>query len=244
MQLFDTHCHPPGQRFAGQGIFLFLNALTESDWPALKKGAADGGILPFYGFHPWRIWEFHAGDGYPDRLEAWLRENPFAGVGEIGLDRAARNIPFDKQYRLFRAQLEVAQGLARPVSFHCVRAWGKFLELIPKSFAAPSLLHGFNGPAEVIPALLDRGLYFSFSRNILEAWNTRGNKAFRLIPHDRLLLETEFPGKGETHLLDRDIYIATHNDWYRRAAGIKGFDPEVFREIIGHNASMITGSLD
>lgn len=244
MDFFDAHCHPPGQRFSGGGVYLFLNALTENDWPVLKKSAAGGGILPFYGFHPWKIWEYRNGDGYPERLESWLIENPCAGVGEIGLDKATRNIPFDRQYRLFRAQLEIAQALSRPVTFHCVRAWGKFLDIIPRSFSVPSLIHGFNGPAELIPPLLDRGLFFSFSRNILHPWNRRGSAAFALVPHDRLLLESDFPGKGESSLLDRDTYTAGHRNWYARAAEMKGFEPEIFRQIIARNAELITACVD
>jgi Tat protein secretion system quality control protein TatD with DNase activity len=59
--------------------------------------------------------------GWKEKLEQQLRQNPMAVVGEIGLDRAAR-VPgtgaftsYEHQWDLFREQMLLAAHLERPV---------------------------------------------------------------------------------------------------------------------------------
>ena len=235
MMILDSHCHPPAQKFSGNGVYLFLNSISEQDWPEIKTAAGNGFILPFYGIHPWKIWEKKDIPPLLEKLDIWLKENPEGGVGEIGLDKAARNVPYDRQIKLFKGQLELALTHNRILSFHCVRAWGKFLSLIPEKFSRPVMIHGYNGPPEIVRQFLDRGFFFSFSMNILASYNKKGLDAYLQIPEDRLFLETEFPQKGESHLLDRDMYLIHLNEWYSRAADLRRMDRGLFMEQILKN---------
>ncbi|RLN33617.1 hypothetical protein C2845_PM03G29870 [Panicum miliaceum] len=51
---------------------------------------------------------------------------------QIGLDKGlhGRTIDFREQVKVFRRQLELAKELERPVSVHCVRAFGDLLEIL------------------------------------------------------------------------------------------------------------------
>jgi TatD DNase family protein len=55
------------------------------------------------------------------------------------------------------------------------------------------VLHSFGGPAEMVPALARLGAYFSFPGYFLHARKERQRVAFRQVPPDRLLLETDAP---------------------------------------------------
>ena len=55
------------------------------------------------------------------------------------------------------------------------------------------LLHSFGGPVEMIPLLIKLGAYFSLSGYFAHARKERQRAAFRQIPRDRLLIETDAP---------------------------------------------------
>ncbi|CAM9474388.1 unnamed protein product [Scytosiphon promiscuus] len=92
---------------------------------------------PFYrfglGLHPWSA---HS------RSESWLRDltalleqQPSALVGEIGLDKVARTpetrrVEWDDQVEVFESQMSLAANLRRPVSLHCVKAYGKVVDYL------------------------------------------------------------------------------------------------------------------
>jgi Tat protein secretion system quality control protein TatD with DNase activity len=86
-----------------------------------------------------------------DEILAEIRKNlldfPNALVGEIGLDRAVRipydydatprvltkfTIPFEHQLRILETQLELAVGLRRNVSMHCVKANDATIQVFEK----------------------------------------------------------------------------------------------------------------
>eukprot|EP00903_Cladosiphon_okamuranus_P021639 g19894.t2 len=85
------------------------------------------------GLHPWNA---HAkSEGWLQNLKALLEEYPQALVGEIGLDKVARTpdtrrVEWDHQLKVFRVQMALAARLSRPVSMHCVKAYGKIVDFL------------------------------------------------------------------------------------------------------------------
>jgi TatD DNase family protein len=55
------------------------------------------------------------------------------------------------------------------------------------------VLHSFGGPAEMIPAFTKLGAYFSFPGWFLHERKLRQREAFKKVPPDRLLIETDAP---------------------------------------------------
>ncbi|RNF09530.1 Cut9 interacting protein Scn1 [Trypanosoma rangeli] len=84
-------------------------------------------------------------------LEAALQRHPQAIVGEIGLDKL-RGPPEAVQLLLFVAQMKLAAKYGRPVSVHCVRSFGKMLQVLqdlPAEDTPPAIvLHGFTGSVD------------------------------------------------------------------------------------------------
>ena len=77
------------------------------------------------GLHPWFVEAAH--EGWLVDLEKLLLARTQAVVGEIGLDRIrahASSPAYVAQLGAFRVQLRLAARLGRPVSIHCVRAYG------------------------------------------------------------------------------------------------------------------------
>jgi len=171
-----------------------VNGTEPADWPAVAALCeAHPWLLPSFGLHPWKV---------PQRPEAWLTELddllqrfPQAAVGEIGLDAWIEGHDLADQTDVFAAQLELASARQRPATIHCVRAWEPLRQFV-RSYPMPPrgfLLHAFAGPASLIPFFVDHGAFFSFSPYFLHPRKTKAREAFQLIPHDRILLETDAP---------------------------------------------------
>ena len=205
MKFYDAHNHLQDDRFAGrQGELLeacaevgvarmVVNGACESDWPQVLKLARENKmVLPSFGYHPWYLAE-----RTPDWLANLKRSLDAApsAVGEIGLDRWKPDLPYAGQEEAFLAQLNLAAERNLPVSIHCLQAWGRLLELLQQNPrpARGLVLHSFGGPAEMIPAFAKLGVYFSFPGYFLNERKLKQREAFRKIPADRLLIETDAP---------------------------------------------------
>jgi len=196
-----------------------VNGTEESDWPTVTTLGASGSqlsalnsqlplsLLPSYGLHPWDVG--NRSPAWLDTLRAHLAADPRAAVGEIGLDRwmldrarpddprlaGLRRAPLDEQLAAFKTQLALAVNLDRPVTIHCIDAFGLLLETLrsvplpPRGF----LLHAYSGSLELVAPFAALGAYFSFNAAYLAPRHARLRELFQKIPLDRLLVETDAP---------------------------------------------------
>ena len=214
-RLYDAHNHLQDERLGGRPAELLgacrgvgvarmvVNGACEGDWPqvlALAKQYPE--VLPSFGYHPWYLQE-----RTPDwlaNLKHFLDAVPSA-VGEIGLDRWKPDLPYAGQEEAFLSQLHLAAERNRPVSIHCLQAWGRLLELLqtnPRP-ARGFLLHSYGGPKEMVKSLADLEAYFSFPGYYAHERKARQRETFQHIPADRLLIETDAPDQRLPDELNR-----------------------------------------
>jgi len=192
-----------------------VNGTEESDWPAvatlcasvLQPSTFNLQLLPSYGLHPWDVG--NRSPAWLETLRTYLTADPSAAVGEIGLDRwilnrarpddprlaGLRRAPLDEQLAVFQTQLALAVALERPVTIHCIDAFGLLLETL-SSVPLPRrgfLLHAYSGSAELVAPFAALGAYFSFNGAYLASRHTRLRELYQKIPPDRLLVETDAP---------------------------------------------------
>ncbi len=135
VRLFDAHNHLQDGRLApflsdilrqvpALGIACaVVNGSAEDDWEAVAALATEHAwIKPSFGLHPWYVKGRSA--GWKDALCSLVERFPNAAIGEIGLDRWIDEPQIESQVEAFRWQLELAAKLNRPVSIHCLKAWG------------------------------------------------------------------------------------------------------------------------
>jgi TatD DNase family protein len=249
---FDAHNHLQDERLGPEldevvpscrrlGIeAMVVNGTCETDWPRVEQLAARYPfVIPAYGIHPWRV-----GERSPDWKDHLLRrlEHAPVAMGEIGLDRWMRNPDFAAQEEVFRMQLRIAAERDLPVTIHCLKAWGWLLEIL-QSEALPArgfLLHSYSGSAEMIPRLAEMGALFSLSGYFAHPRKAAQREAFRQVPRDRLLLETDAPDMGPPNpdhaLRDSGInHPANIAQVYRFAAGLLAMDPTELNSLIEAN---------
>jgi TatD DNase family protein len=205
----DAHNHLQDERFGGRqdelvaaargaGVArMVVNGSCEEDWPAVADLARrhPGFVLPSFGVHPWyvpgrsRDWE--------KRLLEFLNQTPSA-VGEIGLDRWKEDLPWEGQEDVFVRQLRIAAERNLPASIHCLKAWGRLVELLETEPlpARGFLLHSYGGSADLVPRLAPLGACFSLPGYFAREGKDRHREAFRRVPPDRLLIETDAPDQS------------------------------------------------
>jgi TatD DNase family protein len=106
-----------------------------------------------------------------------------------------RRASIGEQTEAFVAQFAVAAARNRPVTLHCLHAFGELLPLL-RELPAPArgfLLHAYGGSAEMVLELVGLGAYFSFNPAFLDRRKGARQDAFRVIPEERLLCETDAP---------------------------------------------------
>lgn len=204
--LFDAHCHlkpdhrggvqlpEPNQPAAIRGRLLC--AVHPDEFDAVEKAAAGWpDTVPAFGVHPWWVTAKN-GAARLDAVEAALRRSPAAWVGETGLDGIrTEQADMTTQDAAFRAQLELARHLARPVNLHCVKAWDPFLAALDEAYlkgeTRPFIVHSFAGPYQFIPKLTERGAYFTVGPLAAGRNSRKARERATLLPEDRLLLESD-----------------------------------------------------
>jgi TatD DNase family protein len=195
---------------------MVVNGSSEADWPeVLALARRFPQVLPSFGYHPWYVQECTL--RWRENL-AWHLEQVPSGIGEIGLDRWIEEYDAAKQEEVFIWQLRLAAERNLPASIHCLRAWGRLLEILrqePRP-ARGFLLHSYGGAPELIPELARLGAYFSLPGYFAQERKARQRETFRHVPADRLLIETDAPDqplpaeRNRFPLLDADGKPVNH----------------------------------
>lgn len=171
-----------------------VNATREDDWPAVESLALayPDFVFPAFGIHPWHA--HSVSDGWRSRLAELLKKHPQATLGEVGLDGWVSSPAMEIQRPVFIDQVRLAREMQRPLTIHCLKAWGAIFEVFAEAPPPPSfLMHSFGGSIETARRLLPLGAYFSFSGYFLHERKAAVVEVFRQLPHDRILLETDAP---------------------------------------------------
>ncbi len=227
---------------------MVVNGTSEADWERVAALADRHPIvIPSFGLHPWFVPGRSA--DWRDQLERHLDARPFA-VGEIGLDRWKKDLPYDDQEHVFITQLRIAAERDLPCSIHCLDAWGPLYDLLE---AGPRpqrgfLLHSYGGSLDMMHRFAALGASFSFPGYYLRPDKTRQHEVFRNIPDDRLLIETDAPDqplprdKIRHPLPDPTLnHPANLPEVYTFVAALRGEEWETLQRTVDNNTRRLFG---
>ena len=184
-----SYCLNPSVTVDGIEKVQALATLSQKheEWPR---------ILQAYGIHPLYV-ECSAPDDI-DQLERYLcAQRPFA-IGEIGLDAYEGAPDFEKQRRLFEAQLSIAATHQLPVLLHMRHAVEAVIQSIKrvqgKGQKIPGgIAHAFNGSLVQAEQLINLGFKLGFGGSCTYAGSTRIRSLAAQLPLSALVLETDAP---------------------------------------------------
>ena len=132
------------------------------------------------------------------QLEALAMEPECVALGECGLDFNRNFSPPDDQRRAFKAQLDLAVRLQKPLFIHERDAADEMVEMLRGvgDRLPPSVIHCFTGTAKQAQIYINMGLYIGLTGFL---WKDRSDDGVQaalrdgIIPLERLLLETDAP---------------------------------------------------
>jgi len=210
LQLVDTHVHLDLTEFendreaviaraveAGVTQMITIGVTLETSQAAVALADAHPGVYAAVGVHPHtaRHWDTAASIALRDLA---TRPNVVA-IGEIGLDYYRDRSPRSDQRRAFRAQLDLAHDLGKPVIVHDREAHGDTLRILTewteenRPEKRVGVLHCFSGDQELAAAVLDLGFCLGFDGPVTYKNATRLRDLASQIPTDRILVETDSP---------------------------------------------------
>jgi len=187
---------------AGVGSIVVTGTSVPESTNALKVSTTYPQVIyATAGVHPHHARE--CDDGTIPALRVLARQPRVVAIGECGLDFNRNYSPHPDQEKWFRAQLELAIELGKPLFLHSRDAFPAFSNLIKtyKNEMPKAVAHCFTGTREELHAYLDLGLYIGITGWICD--ERRGAHLLELvreIPADRLMLETDSP-----YLTPRDL---------------------------------------
>jgi len=129
-------------------------------------------------------------------IEELAKADPVVAVGECGLDFNRNFSPKDKQIEVFKSQLELAVTSGKPAFLHERDAFDSQYQLLEEFMPdlKGAVAHCFTGTQKQLEKYLDIGLFIGITGWICD--ERRGQELYniaKLIPDDRLMLETDGP---------------------------------------------------
>ncbi len=249
--LIDSHAHLAGDAFdadrddvlararaAGVAHVVVIHSHGRVD-VARALVAAHPGLCSFTcGVHP-----HEAADFDDDRDLAMIREAVAAGavaVGECGLDRFYDHAPRDRQLHAFERQLALAAELAKPVVVHTREAEDDTAALVRDAGAAGvrGVLHCYTGSVALAEVALEAGWYVSFS-GIATFRTWERDDVIRLVPEERLLVETDAPYLAPVPYRGKRNEPAFLPATLARLAAVRGTDAARLGRALARNAATL-----
>jgi TatD DNase family protein len=126
---------------------------------------------------------------------ALARDPRVVGVGETGLDFHYDLSPRQVQEACFRRSLGIAREAGKPVVIHLREADEAAGRILREEGVPPAggVVHCFTGDAAAARAWLELGLFISVAGIVTFRAAEAIRLAVRLVPRDRLLVETDSP---------------------------------------------------
>ena len=206
MTLIDTHCHltfqplsedVPGvverSRAVGVASWITIGTLLEDSRRAVELAGRYENMYAAVGIHPH---DAQSADLRAlEELKQVARQEKVVAIGETGLDFHYNFSKQPDQKRVFEAHLDIARELGLPVVIHSRNAFDETMEILDRcgEGLAGVVFHCFSGSADQARMVLDKGYFVSFTGVITFKNAETTRDAARIVPLDRLMIETDCP---------------------------------------------------
>lgn len=193
-------------------------------------------VLASVGFHPHQAaeWDEHSGTRLREMIASHER---IAAVGEVGLDYHYNFSAPEVQRDVLSRQIGLAREIGLPLIVHCRNAVDDMQEILIRDGAGETggVLHCFSEDAAFARFCLDLGFYVSFSGIVTFRSAETVKEAARLVPLDRLLVETDSPYLAPVPHRGKRNEPAHVVEVTRAVATLKGLEVEAVAEATSAN---------
>ena len=206
--MIDTHCHLTNPKLLPEADDIVHRARETGVTAVLTVGTGfedaragltlrerypgfvfvSAGIDPFTGN---RVGELF--DDELNRLEDLLKEGGFQALGEVGLDYHYDLDPRPVQAERLHRQLDLAKRLDLPVIIHVREAHDDMLGVLGEHRDIRGVIHSFTSGPEHAERYLEMGWHLGFNGVVTFKNAEEVRDAARIVPLDRLVVETDSP---------------------------------------------------
>jgi len=184
------------ERAAAAGVtgILATGTSLESSRDELAFARRHARVWSTAGMHPHTAKEWHAATA-AEFEQLWADERVVA-IGECGLDYNRMFSPKDAQRHAFEVQIQASLRTAKPLFLHCRDAFDDFHAMLREAAQAGAhgVVHCFTSNAAEADACLALGFDIGITGWVTDlARGAELRDAMRVIPLDRLHLETDAP---------------------------------------------------
>jgi TatD DNase family protein len=199
----DSHthldmCEPPDAELVAAAVTAGVDRIVTigidgaSCRAALRAAEAFPQVYAAIGRHP------NSATGFDEEdlaeLQALAAHERCVAIGETGLDYYRDGAAREDQERAFRAQIELARSVGKPLVIHTRAADEDTLRLLEGEAAGVRvILHCFSMAERIEQCLAHEDWWFSFAGNVTYPSAGPLRDAMLRVPAERLLVETDAP---------------------------------------------------
>ena len=257
MKLIDTHIHLNFPQFHGD-----LEQVIERMKQASVTGAINIGVdakssqesvklaerldwlFASVGVHP------HSADEINQQIEIIeeLASHPkVVAIGEIGLDYYRNLVSAGEQVEAFKQQLQIALKHQKPVILHCRDSYAQVISVLEDFYLPhlngrhPGVVHSFTGTPSYAQKFLKLGFNLGINNIVTYPSSKTLQEAVKIIPLDRILLETDSPYLPPQHLRGERCEPSYVVEAARKVAELKGVSVKEVVDATTRNANTLFG---
>ncbi len=251
MNWLDSHCHINDAAFRDDLDDVLLNMKKAE----VTKAMIISSYINDYRFglgiddpkisfgHALGIYPGDANDVDEAKIEEFfklMKEDECAAIGEIGLDYHWDKDSKDRQKEIFIRQIEYADKLNKPIIVHTRDAIQDTFDIM-KAHKTKGVLHCYSDSAEMAKEFIKLGYYISISGTITWKNARQALEVIRVVPLDRLLIETDCPyltpapNRGKRNEPSYVVYTG------KKICEELEIDEELFKRQINENYSQLFG---
>ena len=203
----DTHCHLDAPEFApdvdavraqarAAGVaHCVIPAVERAQWDVVRQLAQRHGDSYALGIHP--LYTPRAADEDLEALAGALQQHQadprLVAVGEIGLDGFVPGLDPARQWRFYRAQLQLARRFGLPVILHVRRSADRLLKGLREVPVRGGIAHAFNGSVQQAQAFIALGFKLGFGGAVTYERALQLRRLAQALPEDAIAMETDAP---------------------------------------------------
>ncbi len=204
--LVDSHCHVGEPEYDADreavlararagGVAAMIVAAAggtlETNRRAVEVAAREPDCYAVVGIHPHdaRLVD----DSVLEEIRGFASRPRVVGIGETGLDFHYDHSPRERQIDEFHRFCALGRECSLPLVVHSRAAVDETVATLRKEGTSRGVMHCFSYGAAAVRRFLDLGLYISFSGIVTFRSAADVREAARLVPLDRLLVETDSP---------------------------------------------------
>jgi TatD DNase family protein len=160
-------------------------------------------------------------------------------IGECGFDRRESPQASTAENELFEMQLDIAREKKLPIIVHTREAAEEAQTMLASYKDVRAIIHCFSYTVCDAKKFLDLGCYISFAGNLTFKNAPDLRDAIKVIPADRLLLETDCPFLAPVPFRGQTAHPAMILETFKLAANLRNVDLETLKLQLQENIKSV-----